>query len=177
MLLRNCLDLVGVGLEVVSCSLSFVGVLQVGSWSSTPGTSLNIEKVYIDGSCELLTRRSIDILLAENFLDPGNSQAHAYCEHWNKEIKYPFKTQAKHRQRSFRATMAYQVLLIYVLIIFLYFCVRFSYNAFIKCSLNVFTKYSLIVYAELSTSWNFRRDFRFLPTTYAVDCVGPGRQL
>ena len=73
----------------------------------------------------VVTRRSIDILLAENFLDPGNSQAHAYCEHWNREILGPnrnaresrigifikmghvthtFKTQAKHRQRGFRAT-------------------------------------------------------------------------
>ena len=57
-----------------------------------PPTLITIDKVYIDGPCEGLIRRSIDKLLAEHFLESGNSREKSYCRHLSWEIPEPNNT-------------------------------------------------------------------------------------
>ena len=47
---------------------------------------IDIDKVYIDGPCEFLIRRSVAKLLAEHFLQSENSRAQSYFKQFSWEI-------------------------------------------------------------------------------------------
>ena len=71
-------------------SISFSWSLIISFYLSM--STLHIDKVYIDGPCELLIRRSIYKLLAEHFLLSGNSRAQPYCKQLSLEIPEPNHT-------------------------------------------------------------------------------------
>ena len=62
-----------------------------------------INKVHIDGSCDLLIRRSIDNLFAEHFWWSGNSRAQSYYKHLSWEISEPNHTASAYAPVLLRA--------------------------------------------------------------------------